>query len=60
MFFPAFRILAPVTLQWAALEEHRRADTRAVMYGVLLDVKYVSGYPMFGLVPPITNRRNMF
>jgi hypothetical protein len=41
---PAFRILAPLTLQRAAFEEHCRADTRAIMYGVLLDVEYESLY----------------
>jgi hypothetical protein len=41
---PAFRILAPLTLQWTAFEKHCRADTRAVMYGVLLDVEYESLY----------------
>ncbi|MHC4888462.1 MAG: hypothetical protein ACYTEO_03245 [Planctomycetota bacterium] len=60
MFFPTFGILAPLTLQWTALEEHRRADTRAVMYCVLLDVEYASSYLAFGLVPPMADRRNMF
>jgi hypothetical protein len=41
---PAFRIVAPLALQWTAFEEHCRADTRAIMYGVLLDVEYESLY----------------
>jgi len=68
MFFPTFRILTPPTLQWTALEEHRRADTRAIMYGVPLYIEHTSGYLArqtlgglaFGLVPPMADRRNMF
>jgi hypothetical protein len=41
---PAFRIVAPLTFQGAAFEEHSRADTRAVMYGVFLYVEYESLY----------------
>jgi len=41
---PAFRILAPLTMQRTAFEEYCRADTRPVMYGVLLDVEYESLY----------------
>ena len=49
MFLPAFGILAPLTIQWAAFEKHSRADARPVVYGVLLDVEYESGHLEFGL-----------
>jgi len=44
---PAFRILAPLTLQRTAFEKYCRADTRAVMDGVLLNVEYESLYLLF-------------
>jgi hypothetical protein len=59
MFLPAFRILAPLTIQWAAFEEHRRADAWAIVYGILLDVEYESGYLQFGL-PGSLYRRGRF
>jgi hypothetical protein len=37
-----FRIVAPPTLQWAALQEHRRTDSRAIMDGKPLDIEYDS------------------
>jgi hypothetical protein len=49
MFLPAFGILAPLTIQWAAFEEHCSADARTVVYGVLLDVEDESGHLEFGL-----------
>jgi len=47
MNFPAFRIMAPQTLQWTTFEKHRCADPRAVMYRVLLDIEYESFYLFF-------------
>jgi hypothetical protein len=39
---PAFRIMTPQTIQWTAFEKHCSTDSRAVMYGVLLDIEYKS------------------
>jgi len=39
---PAFRIMTPKALQRTAFEKHGCADTRAIMYGVPLDIEYKS------------------
>jgi hypothetical protein len=49
MFLPAFGILAPLTIQWAAFEENCRADAGTIVYGVLLDVEDESGHLEVGL-----------
>jgi hypothetical protein len=45
-----FRIMTPSALQWTAFEKHRRADPRAIMYGVLLDIEYKSLCLYFSLL----------